>query len=187
MDGFEVLDEIRNTKKISPASLPIIMLSAMEPVDKSVIKSLKSGANDYVSKPFDPDVLLARVRTAIEMKRLTQVENESFHYTKLLHDILPTHIVQRLILGDRNISERHDSVCMLFADIVGWTPMSETVPTHRLLDMLNELFSSFDALTEKHGVYKADTIGDSCKCFGVLASCISFFVISLIYSFIHNS
>lgn len=50
MDGFEVLTEIRETKKISPTSLPIIMLSAMEPIDKSVIKSLKSGANDYVSK-----------------------------------------------------------------------------------------------------------------------------------------
>ena len=46
MDGFEVLKEIRETKNIFPTILPVIMLSAMEPVDKSVIKSLKSGAND---------------------------------------------------------------------------------------------------------------------------------------------
>ena len=49
------------------------------------------------------------------------------------------------------------------SDIVGWTPMSETVPTHQLIEMLNQLFAEFDTLTEKHGVFKADTIGDACK------------------------
>ena len=97
MDGFEVLKEIREEKNISQSTLPIIMLSAMEPIDQSVIKSLKhgmsvlslhflhiitmsnlsvffpAGANDYVSKPFDPDVLLARVKNVVEMKRLRQV------------------------------------------------------------------------------------------------------------------
>lgn len=166
MDGFEVLKEIREEKNIPPTILPIIMLSAMEPVDKAIIQSLKSGANDYVSKPFDPDILKARVSTAVEMKRLRQIENESFHHSRLLHDILPIHIVERLILGDRSISERHESVCMLFGDIVGWTPMSESVPTHQLIDLLNQLFSEFDALTEKHGVFKADTIGDACEWLG---------------------
>lgn len=161
MDGFEVLKNIREEKKISPSTLPIIMLSAMEPVDKAIIQSLKTGANDYVSKPFDPDILKARVRTAVEMKRLRHIENESFHYSRLLHDILPIHIVDRLVMGEKCISERHESVSMLFSDIVGWTPMSESVPTHQLIALLNDLFSAFDELTEKHGVYKAETIGDA--------------------------
>mmetsp|Transcript_19500 Transcript_19500/g.40821 ORF Transcript_19500/g.40821 Transcript_19500/m.40821 type:complete len:1506 (-) Transcript_19500:56-4573(-) len=161
MDGFEVLKEIRENKKISPTNLPVIMLSAMEPVDKALIQSLKDGANDYVSKPFDPEILKARVGTAVEIRRLRQFEGESFHYFKLLHDILPDHIVDRLILGDSNISERHESVCMLFSDIVGWTPMSESIPTQQLIELLNQLFSEFDKLTEKHGVFKADTIGDA--------------------------
>lgn len=158
MDGFEVLKNIRNEKNISRTTLPVIMLSAMDPIDKAVIEGLKSGANDYVSKPFDPDILKARVKTQIEMKRLRSIENESFHYSKLLHDILPVHIIDRLVLGEKSISEGHDSVCMLFSDIVGWTPMSESVPTHQLIDLLNELFSSFDELTEKHGVFKAETV-----------------------------
>lgn len=161
MDGFEVLKNIREEKKISPSTLPIIMLSAMEPVDKAIIQSLKTGANDYVSKPFDPDILKARVRTAVEMKRLRHIENESFHYSRLLHDILPIHIVDRLVMGEKCISERHESVSMLFSDIVGWTPMSESVPTQQLIALLNDLFSAFDELTEKHGVYKAETIGDA--------------------------
>mmetsp|Transcript_30605 Transcript_30605/g.64753 ORF Transcript_30605/g.64753 Transcript_30605/m.64753 type:complete len:1396 (+) Transcript_30605:36-4223(+) len=161
MDGFEVLKNIREDKKISPTTLPIIMLSAMEPLDKATIQSLKSGANDYVSKPFDPEILKARVGTSVEMKRLRHVENESFHHSRLLHDILPMHIVERLVLGEKCISESHDSVCLLFSDIVGWTPMSESVPTHQLIDLLNTLFSAFDELTEKHGVFKAETIGDA--------------------------
>ena len=114
MDGFEVLKVIREEKKISPTTLPVIMLSAMEPIDKAVIQSLKSGANDYVNKPFDPDILKARVSTAVEIKRLRQIENVSFHHSRLLHDILPIHIVDAIIMGDKHISERHDSVCMLF-------------------------------------------------------------------------
>jgi len=161
MGGFEVLKEIREEKKISPTNLPVIMLSAMEPVDKALIRSLKDGANDYVAKPFDPEILKARVGTAVKIRRLRQFEDESFYYFELLHAILPDHIVDRLILGDRNISERHESVCMLFSDIVGWTPMSESIPTQQLIDLLNELFSEFDKLTEKHGVFKADTIGDA--------------------------
>lgn len=43
MDGFTVLKEIREGKNISQTKLPIIMLSAIEPIDQSVIKSLKSG------------------------------------------------------------------------------------------------------------------------------------------------
>ena len=78
MDGFEVLKEIREEKQIPPTSLPIIMLSAMEPVDKALVQSLNSGANDYVSKPFDPDILKARVSTAVEIKRLRQIEVSLF-------------------------------------------------------------------------------------------------------------
>lgn len=112
MDGFEVLKNVREEKGISQSTLPIIMLSAMEPIDKAVIQSLKTGANDYVSKPFDPDILKARVGTAVEMKRLRHIENENFHYSRLLHDILPIHIVDRLVMGEKCISERHESVSM---------------------------------------------------------------------------
>jgi class 3 adenylate cyclase len=69
--------------------------------------------------------------------------------------------VDRLVMGEKCISERHESVSMLFSDIVGWTPMSESVPTQQLIALLNDLFSAFDELTEKHGVFKAETIGDA--------------------------
>ncbi|KAL7546522.1 hypothetical protein ACHAWF_009852 [Thalassiosira exigua] len=165
LDGFEVLKVIREDLKLSPAELPVIMLSAMEPADKAVIKSLSKGCNDYVSKPFDPDILKARVDTAVEVKRLRKLERDTLFYTRLLHNIMPAHIVEKLVdeegkIASRGVSEKHDQVCLLFADIVGWTPMSQRVPTDSLISLLNTLFSQFDELTDKHGVFKADTIGD---------------------------
>ena len=49
---------------------------------------------------------------------------------------------------------------MLFSDIVGYTSMSSSVNTADVFDMLNQLYTAFDALCDQHGVYKVDTIGD---------------------------
>ena len=64
--------------------------------------------------------LTARAKLAVEMKRLKQDEMERYHHSKLLHDILPAHIVESLIAGDKTPCQRHDQICMLFSDIVGW-------------------------------------------------------------------
>ncbi len=52
------------------------------------------------------------------------------------------------------------SLQVLFSDIVGYTSMSTSVNTADVFDMLNKLYTAFDALSDKHGVYKVDTIGD---------------------------
>ena len=75
-----------------------------------------------------------------------------------MHHFQFMHVI--MILPQRFTNDMSPSIS---SDIVGWTPMSETVPTHQLIEMLNQLFSEFDTLTEKHGVFKADTIGDACK------------------------
>ena len=61
------------------------------------------------------------------------------------------------------ISEAHDCVTVLFSDIVGYTSMSTSVNTADVFDMLNKLYTAFDALSDKHGVYKVDTIGDGTR------------------------
>ena len=54
---------------------------------------------------------------------------------------------------------------VLFSDIVGYTSMSTSVNTADVFDMLNKLYTAFDALSDKHGVYKVDTIGDGKRFF----------------------
>jgi signal transduction histidine kinase/DNA-binding NarL/FixJ family response regulator/bacteriorhodopsin len=161
MSGYEVCTTIRNQLQLSPSVLPIIMLSANEPVPESIIEGLGSGCNDYVAKPFDTAVLIARVQTALQVKRLHEIEVEHAQHTKLLHEIMPPHIVQRLVTGEKCIAESQQCVTILFSDIVGWTNIAESIPTCAVIALLNELFSAFDALLDKHGVYKVETIGDA--------------------------
>lgn len=78
--------------------------------------------------------------------------------------MFPEHVTQKLKHGEAVISEAHDCVTVLFSDIVGYTSMSTSVNTADVFDMLNKLYTAFDALSDKHGVYKVDTIGDGKAC-----------------------
>lgn len=78
----------------------------------------------------------------------------------LLHNILPTEISEALKNGQKTIAAQHDSASILFADVVGFTPMAATMTPLALVDLLNEVFQCFDALVEKHDLEKIKTIGD---------------------------
>jgi len=164
MSGFEVCKALREKLRLSASMLPVLMLSARSPVDASVIAGLKNGCNDYISKPFEKEVLVARVKTALEIKRLHETELEHARHTELLYSIMPPHVIERLQAGESMIAESHDSVTVLFSDIVGWTNIAESLTTSQLVVLLNDLFSAFDDLTETHGVFKVETIGDAYMC-----------------------
>jgi sigma-B regulation protein RsbU (phosphoserine phosphatase) len=66
IDGFQVLDTLRKT--YSPTQLPIIMATARD-LSEDVVSALKRGANDYVTKPLDFEVVSARVHTQLQLKR----------------------------------------------------------------------------------------------------------------------
>ncbi len=59
------------------------------------------------------------------------------------------------------LADSYADVSILFADMVGFTPLSNALSPVEMVDLLNEVFSYFDALVEKHGVEKIRTIGDS--------------------------
>ncbi len=69
MDGFEVLEHLRRTHTV--ADLPVIMATAKDASD-DIVRALELGANDYVTKPLDFRVLLARVRTQLALKHVTR-------------------------------------------------------------------------------------------------------------------
>ncbi len=78
----------------------------------------------------------------------------------LLRNVLPEGIAARLEGGRRRIADRHDDVTVVFADIVGFTRVATELPPDELVRLLDELFSRFDRLTDKHGLEKIKTIGD---------------------------
>jgi two-component system alkaline phosphatase synthesis response regulator PhoP len=84
MDGFEVCKELRKDKKTE--SVPLIMLTAKtEETDKVV--GLELGADDYVTKPFSPKELLARVKALLRRVERKSEEEKVYNYGKLTLDL----------------------------------------------------------------------------------------------------
>ncbi len=71
LDGYEVLKQIKSDQKLR--HIPVVIISANTDMD-SVIKCIETGAEDYLSKPFNPTLLKARIGAAIEKKRLREQE-----------------------------------------------------------------------------------------------------------------
>lgn len=113
--------------------------------------------------------LLCMVNDITERKqaeKALQLAKEDAEYAReqsdrLLLNILPEPIAERLKKNEGSIAERFEKATVLFADIVGFTPLSAKVSPLELVSLLNKMFSYFDRLTEKHGLEKIKTIGDA--------------------------
>jgi class 3 adenylate cyclase len=94
-------------------------------------------------------------------QRTSELVAEKQTSERLLLNVLPAPIADRLKHGESLIVDRFDAVSVLFADIVGFTSLSSRTSPEVLVTMLNELFSMFDKLAEQHGLEKIKTIGDA--------------------------
>ena len=103
--------------------------------------------------------LLHNVFSALAREHAKLVEEQA-RSERLLLNILPQPIAERLKASDGVIADGYDEVTVLFADIVGFTQLAETMAPTAVVELLNEVFSSFDELVEEHGLEKIKTIGD---------------------------
>ena len=101
---------------------------------------------------------LAARREYIAMRELA---GERARSERLLLNILPVSIAERLKTSEASIADHCAEVTVLFADIVGFTPLSARKTPQALVEMLNGIFSEFDSLAEAHGLKKIKTIGDA--------------------------
>ena len=92
----------------------------------------------------------------VGQKNMFQQKSES-----LLLNILPKEIAAILKNESRTIADQYDEASVLFADMVGFTPLSAQLPPAEMVELLNEVFSFFDSLLDKYDVEKIRTIGDS--------------------------
>jgi adenylate cyclase len=87
----------------------------------------------------------------------------------LIHNVLPEPIADRLLAGETTIAVDYPAVTVLFADIVGFTPMSAQLRAREVIDLLGRLFVDFDGLAARCGVQKIKTIGDAYMAVGGLS------------------
>ena len=96
----------------------------------------------------------------LEQKRLLEVirlqEKE-----QLLHDILPSHVADRIIGGEKTIADECEDMTIMFADIVGFTTLSEHMKPSEIIELLNNIYSKLDLLADTYGIEKIKTIGDA--------------------------
>lgn len=90
----------------------------------------------------------------VELTRLQEKE-------QLLHEILPSHVAEKIIRGEKTIAEECHDMTIMFADIVGFTSLSEHLQPSQIIELLNSVYSNLDQLAEMHGIEKIKTIGDA--------------------------
>jgi len=107
-------------------------------------------------------LLMEHRRKIEESERDRQIKLARFQeQEKILHNILPSKIADRIVAGEKTIADTHASVSVFFSDIVGFTKISQRISATELVRMLNSLFTQFDRLAQKHGLEKIKTIGDA--------------------------
>lgn len=173
LDGLGVLGQLKADDTYK--ALPIIVISGADQFEKT-IKCIEIGAEDYLPKPFDPILLRARIFSSLEKKRLRDLDRkhlemlnqekqlleiEQMKTEKLMLNILPRPIAERLKRGEKNISGSYPDVTILFSDLVGFTKMSSKTTATELVRLLNDLFTRFDIRAEALGLEKIKTIGDA--------------------------
>jgi len=94
-------------------------------------------------------------------KQNVEIELERAKSDKLLRNVLPDSIANKLKEDNAVIAERYNSVSVLFADLVGFTPLCSNLSPEDLVKELNVIFSEFDRLSSKYGLEKIKTIGDT--------------------------
>ena len=173
LDGLGVLTALKKSGQLS--GLPVIVISSAEEIDKTV-KCIEMGAEDYLPKTFNPILLRARILSSFEKKRFRDLEKdyleqlqkekellqmEQMKSERLILNILPKPIAERLKKSEKNISSSYEDVTILFSDIVGFTQMSSLLTPSDLVTLLNDLFTRFDKRAESLGLEIIKTIGDA--------------------------
>ena len=166
MSGFEVLRRLKAAEHT--ADIPVIVISALDELD-SVVRCIEAGAEDYLTKPFNPILLRARIGASLERKWLrdrekkfiADLEQEKKRSETLLLNILPQSIVRRMRNGEMTIADQIAKATILFCDVVGFTSLSQDLTPERTIDFLSRIFSAFDRLAAELGVEKIKTIGDA--------------------------
>jgi class 3 adenylate cyclase len=158
------------------------VVSGAEQIEKTV-ECIQIGAEDYLPKPFNPVLLRARIYSTVEKKRLRDIDKErivqlqdekerlnieQMKTEKLMLNILPRPIADRLKKGESNIAGSYPEVTIIFSDLVGFTNMSAGKTAQELVKLLNNLFSRFDRRAEMLGIEKIKTIGDAYMAVGGL-------------------
>jgi len=180
LDGYEVLARVKQDDVLQ--HIPVLMITALDDF-QSAVRCIEIGAEDYLPKPFDPVVLRARIRASLNKKRVHDLEAQ--HLAEMgrlnrrlearieeqlaelvrtgeLRRFLPQQVAEGLLAGQLEPDERFErrEITALFADLVGFTDLSESLEPEELAQVLNEYLREMTAVAVEHGGALDNFIGD---------------------------
>lgn len=166
MNGYQVLEAIKKDEQWR--KIPVLMVTALDNDEESVIRCIGLGADDYLRKPINARIFDARVTSCLIRRKLQEqeqkyraaIEAARLAGDKLLYDLFPHPIVEQLRATRRVRSQRYHNVAVLFCDVVGFTSYCDQHEPEEVIGHLTGLIERLEAVSERHKLEKIKTIGD---------------------------
>lgn len=158
--GFTVINPILRLRDDLLAAGEAITKDLSDPKFAAMVEQRQDELGEVTAAFHD---LFRRVRQEISDRRQAEADLriEQAKAERLLLNILPAEIAEKLKQDQTAIADRFEEVTILFADIVNFTELSTKISPVELVSCLNQIFSAFDQLAEQHGLEKIKTIGDA--------------------------
>ncbi len=144
LNGYQVLERL--AADVHWRELPVIMISAVEEID-SVVRCIEMGAEDYLTKPFNPVLLKARVDACLEKKWLRDEQRALFR--KFASD----EVAEELLNSGFSLGGRLVEATALFCDIRSFTAIAESQSPQDTIELLNAYYAlMFEAISNEGGI-----------------------------------
>jgi len=184
LDGYAVCSRLRESD--DTAVLPVIMVTSSMGQEKT--RAIQAGADDFITKPFDHDELLTRVRSLLRIKRYhdtikaqaaelselnrtlekrVQEQVDELERLRRLRRFLSPQLADAVVFsGDETILRSHRrQVAMVFADLRGWTSFVDAVEPEELMRVLSEFHGAIGRLVKRYAATVGFLEGDGVQLF----------------------
>jgi class 3 adenylate cyclase len=173
MNGFQICERLKTDP--ATALLPVVLVTALEDRE-SRVRGIEAGADDFLSKPVNREELVARVKTLrrlhetrreLEERRLAAEVQRKEAIRKAFSRYISPRLADSIIRdlgsegGPFRAHAHRAEVVALFADLRGFTRITESIAVHHVVDMLNEYFSELTEAAYQHEGTIFNMAGDS--------------------------
>lgn len=151
MDGYTACQILKSDDVT--AQVPVIFLTSLNEASDET-KGFEFGGADFISKPFNAQVVKARIKTHLEL----QEEREKSD--RLLRYLLPNTVIQELKTSGHYTPVIHENTSIMFCDLVDFTSKAANLEPTVLVNELTEIFAEFDEIITGLECLRIKTLGD---------------------------